>query len=363
MRDGVEVTAALEPAEDAAPAPAPVEEPGRRELLAYHGVPAATAARLGAGPLPFALSAALKFGRLSLTAGARPLLLAGPPGAGKTLTAARLATRLVMAGTAPLVITADGRRAGATEQLAAFTRLLGLTLLVASNPITLGRALARRQEGAPVLIDAPGCDLFNPSDAEELRSLCATADATMALVLPAGLDAGEAADLASVHAEAGAELLIATRLDVARRLGGVLAAAGAGLALAEAESALAPRTGWFRSRRSCSPNICSGMKSGGPPLARKVAHDPSVQPRARHRDARRLTGDHRRRRLRQGRCGQDLAGHHAGPRAGPPRRPRPAVRRRSGPGERGHPAGPSAAIRPRRGAQRCDALRAGGDVP
>ena len=118
---------------------------------------------------------------------ARPLLLAGPPGAGKTLTAARLATRLVMAGITPLIITADGKRAGAVEQLAAFTRLLGVELTVANQPVVLGRALARRQPGAPVLIDAPGSDPFDPAQREELTMLAATADAETVLVLPAGL--------------------------------------------------------------------------------------------------------------------------------------------------------------------------------
>ncbi len=54
-------------------------------------------------------------------------------------------------------------------------------------------------------------------------------------MLPGGLHPAEAAELAAAFAEAGAALLIATRLDQARRLGGVLAAADAGrLALAEA---------------------------------------------------------------------------------------------------------------------------------
>ena len=80
-----------------------------------------------------------------------------------------------MAGITPMVITADGRRAGATEQLAAFTRLLGISLIVASHPVTLGRALTRRTDGAPVLIDTPGSDPFDPAQAEELRALAATA--------------------------------------------------------------------------------------------------------------------------------------------------------------------------------------------
>ena len=133
------------------------------------------------------------------------------------------------------MVTADGRRAGAAEQLAAFTRLLGLNLLVANHPATLGRALAHRQAGAPVLIDAPGADPFDPAQRDELAALAATADASVVLVLPAGLDPAEAADLAGAFAAAGATMLVATRLDVTRRLGAVLAAAQAGgLALAEA---------------------------------------------------------------------------------------------------------------------------------
>jgi flagellar biosynthesis protein FlhF len=54
------------------------------------------------------------------------------------------------------------------------------------------------------------------------------------LVLPAGLDAAEATDLAQAFAAMGARFLVATRLDVGRRLGGILAASAAGLALAEA---------------------------------------------------------------------------------------------------------------------------------
>jgi len=53
--------------------------------------------------------------------------------------------------------------------------------------------------------------------------------------LQAGLDAAEAADLARAHAEVGATLMIATKLDLARRLGSVLSAASTGrLALTEA---------------------------------------------------------------------------------------------------------------------------------
>lgn len=229
VRDGVEVTAALEPEE-----PPPRVDPARLTALAFHGVPAAMHTSLQSGPLDQALTQALPFAALPLAPRDPPLLLIGPPGAGKTLTVARLATRLVMAGIPPMVITADGKRAGAIEQLAAFTRLLGINLIVASHPLALGRALTRRENAAPVLIDTPGSDPFDPAQAEETAALAATANAVAALVLPAGLDPAEAGELAQAYARRGATLLVATRLDLTARLGGVLAAAAAGLALTEA---------------------------------------------------------------------------------------------------------------------------------
>jgi flagellar biosynthesis protein FlhF len=233
LGDGVEITAALEP--DDLPAPLlPSMTPAdstRRAALDFHGVPAELHAALQHGELETALARAIPFGTLPFES---PLLLVGPPGAGKTLTVARLATRLVMAGIAPMVITADGKRAGATEQLAAYTRLLGISLIVASHPVTLGRALTRCENSAPVLVDTPGCDAFDAAQMEELTALAATARGAIVLVLPAGLDPAEATDQAQAYAAAGARMLVATRLDLARRLGGILAAASSGLALTEA---------------------------------------------------------------------------------------------------------------------------------
>lgn len=229
--DGVEVTAAV----DDTPQPLPQQDDAARtRCLAFHGSPEQLSAALQRGPLPEALADRFKFAAFDLQACARPLMFTGPPGAGKTLTVARLATRLVLCGIHPLVITADGQRAGAAEQLAAFTRLLDLDLLVASEPVQLARALSRRLAGAPVLIDMPGANPFNAAEHAELVALATTVNARVAVVLPAGLDPGEAADTAAAFVASGAEYLVATRLDIARRIGSVLAAAGAGLALAEA---------------------------------------------------------------------------------------------------------------------------------
>jgi flagellar biosynthesis protein FlhF len=227
---GIEITAAIESQSEPV-----LLEPDLLAALAWHGVPSGLHSALVHGDLEIAIAQTLRFGALPLRAYERPVMLTGPPGAGKTLTAARLATRLVMSGVAPMVITTDGKRAGGAEQLAAFTRLLSVPLLVASNPTSLSRALTQRRDGAPVLIDTAGTEPRESSQAEDLKELAHTANAHTALVLPAGLDPGEAADLAIAHVECGAMFLIATRLDLTHRLGGVIAAAAAShLQLAEA---------------------------------------------------------------------------------------------------------------------------------
>lgn len=252
VADGVEVTAALEV--PGGTAPTPVDGP-RLAAFEHHGVPPAISRKLEAGPLPFALTAVFRFSKLQLAAGSRPLLLVGPPGGGKTLTIARLAARLVMGGIKPMVFTTDDRRAGAVEQLGAFTKLLGLKLVAIGDAVALQRALANRPGDVPVLIDAPGLDPFDPAQHDELNALAEVADGTTALVLAAGLDPAEAADIAGAHAAAQATLLIVTKLDLARRLGGVLAAAGAGLAMTEAgigpgvADGLAPLTAAFLGQR------------------------------------------------------------------------------------------------------------------
>lgn len=267
FEDGVEVTAAFEPA----PCPPDQAEAAQYEVdWPWHGVQHGLASRLSAGLLTARLEAEFVFSSLPCERSASTLLLVGPPGAGKTMTTARLATRLKLAGQNPHVITADGRRAGAAEQLAAFTRLLGLTLIVADTPTQLARAIARRPDRAPTLIDTPGLNPFEPADRDYLIQCHAVAKAQMALVLPAGLDPGEAAEMAAAFKELGAAYLIATRLDQSRRLGGVLAAAASGLTLTDAGVS----AGVVESLQPISPSFLAER------LARRTSPMPTKQPAA-----------------------------------------------------------------------------------
>lgn len=247
---GVRITAAIEAIEDEDPYEQhdyqddadPLDEIA--DALAHHNVPGELADRLtrAAGSLDaddplLALAGALdqqfKFQPLP-TAGRRPIMLIGMPGAGKTVTAAKLATRAVMNRRPVAVITTDTQRAGGYEQLHAFTRLLEVDLQRAATPGELRDAVAAARQDALVIVDCAGGNPFDPDEAGRQRKLVAAIEAEVVLVLAAGVDPLDAADLAHAYAAIGARRLLATRLDIARRLGGILSAASAGrLAFAE----------------------------------------------------------------------------------------------------------------------------------
>jgi len=164
----------------------------------------------------------------------RPVILAGPPGAGKTLMTAKLATDAVLHNKKPVIVTTDIARAGGVEQLSAFLNILELPLYQAESAAELQEILKKAQ-GADVIIDTGGLNPFDPLEMKFLAKLLATGDMDAALVMPAGMDAEEAAEIAMTFDVLGVKNLIATRLDFARRLGGILsAAAKTGLALGTA---------------------------------------------------------------------------------------------------------------------------------
>jgi len=209
-----------------------------RQALVSHGVPVPTAARLaeiGTGTeaetavqaLTRALDAQLGFAPLeAFEDGMPPLVLVGPPGAGKTITAAKICARAHMAKQAVVPVTTDVKRAGGVEQLAAFTRILGLDLATAPDTDAL-LALVREHRDGPgrLVIDTAGTNPYDDHEMAQLARIIDTADGEAVLVLPAGGDAVESADMACIYARAGATRLIVTRLDIARRLGAVIAAA------------------------------------------------------------------------------------------------------------------------------------------
>lgn len=250
---GVRVTAAIDEAGPAAPAPpaAPVEP--RRALppsihpapeidvadaiadaLRRHGTPRAVAERIVEAATAFdtddpllALGAGLDtlftFAPLPAAAAPKPIMLVGPPGAGKTLTVAKLAARATLKGQPVGVITTDTVRAGGVEQLQAFTRLLKLRLLAVEDTLALADALEVQRGVEQVLIDSAGRNPFDAGDMDDLAELLGAVEVEPILVLPGGGDPVETAEVARCFHRLGVRRLLVTRLDMTRRLGGLLA--------------------------------------------------------------------------------------------------------------------------------------------
>ena len=242
---GVEVIAAVEPA-----APLPVEPLAvlaeslddeldvMQEVLDYHRAPARlieklyNAARVLETDSPLlaltgALSAGFQFAPLPTTQAAQPFILVGPPGAGKTATLAKLAARAIMSGHPAALISTDTVHTGAAEQFAGYAGLLRMKSWVAGDASALRAALAEARGAALMLVDTTGANPFDAGDMARLTDLIGAADAEPVLVLPAGMDPDEAAETAEAFKPLGIRRLITTRLDTARRLGGLLAASDA----------------------------------------------------------------------------------------------------------------------------------------
>lgn len=161
----------------------------------------------------------------------RPVLLAGPPGVGKSSVTARLAARSAAQGFRPMLITTDGR-AGADEQMTAYADALDLPLESVEGPREL-RSLVERLPSEPVLIDTAGLNPFDLDQLDDLAALAHAADAEIIAVLDAGQSPGDGEDAAALLASIGAGRVIVTKADIARRLGAVLAFGEAGLAYAQ----------------------------------------------------------------------------------------------------------------------------------
>lgn len=152
----------------------------------------------------------------------QPLILIGPPGAGKTLCAAKLATKAALGKTPIALVSTDTERAGGMAQLGAFARLLKTDLLEIEDAHALRDALLMQKPDTTTLVDTAGCNPFSASDRDNLAALIRSSGAYPVLVLPADLDSSEALDMAKEFAAIGAKTILPTRLDMTRRLGGLL---------------------------------------------------------------------------------------------------------------------------------------------
>ncbi len=172
------------------------------------------------------------------------IMLIGAPGAGKTVTAAKLAARAVLAGQQVDIITADAVRSGALAQSKAYADVLNQDVAEVRGADELALMLDTRAElgrNRPCIIDTPATNLHDRAELDHTARLvqaCRGADATSTVepigVIAAGGDIEDMAEAAQFFAQLGCRRVIISRTDATKRLGGVMAAlATARLAVAE----------------------------------------------------------------------------------------------------------------------------------
>ncbi|RMF14893.1 MAG: hypothetical protein D6757_05545, partial [Alphaproteobacteria bacterium] len=153
----------------------------------------------------------------------RPLMLVGPPGAGKPVTLAKLAAEALLAGQRVRLISTDLVRAGGLDQLRSYGERMKLPVAAAEDPDRLARlvgdALHARGPARTdlVLIDTAGVNPLRIEEMERTIRLARAVDAEPLLVMASGTDPVEAGENARIFAEIGARRMVATRIDAARR--------------------------------------------------------------------------------------------------------------------------------------------------
>ena len=146
----------------------------------------------------------------------------GPPGAGKTTTVAKIAAQeRARRGARLRLVSADGFRVGAVEQLRLYAEIIGAPFVAARTPGDLDRALI--DSSGTVLVDTAGRSPGDGAAREVLSVLRSARGVRTHLVVPAGSSAREVSRLIALYSESNVDRLVLTKLDEAESAGAIAA--------------------------------------------------------------------------------------------------------------------------------------------
>jgi flagellar biosynthesis protein FlhF len=149
----------------------------------------------------------------------------GPTGAGKTTTIAKLAARWCMQhGSQDLaLVSTDGYRIGAREQLNTYARILGAPMHAANGAKDLARVLERLKSKKLILIDTAGMGARDVRLTEQLAALkYGASSARVLLALPAQAEGHALDEIVCAFVRVKPAACILTKVDEAASLGAAI---------------------------------------------------------------------------------------------------------------------------------------------
>ncbi|MBC7781537.1 MAG: flagellar biosynthesis protein FlhF, partial [Proteobacteria bacterium] len=151
--------------------------------------------------------------------------LVGPTGVGKTTTVAKLAARCVLArgAASAALLTTDGFRIGALDQLRIYGRILGVPVIAVRDESELQMTLGDLAGRHLTLIDTVGMSQRDRRLAEQVALLSGEGRVVSRVLLLSAASSGSTLeDVATRYGGAGLDGCILTKIDEAASLGGAL---------------------------------------------------------------------------------------------------------------------------------------------
>lgn len=148
----------------------------------------------------------------------------GTPGSGKTTAAAKAAFEAKSNHLKVACITLDHQKACGATALVRYTGWMNIVCTYLSDIAKLNETVTvLRLTHDVILIDTPAYNPYNSSDLAQIYEIKKQlSDAEMIYTQPAGLDCQEARTQGALFAKAGGTVLLGTKIDSARSLGGLL---------------------------------------------------------------------------------------------------------------------------------------------
>ena len=163
-------------------------------------------------------------------------LFMGITGSGKSTAIAKDATQAKFKKISCCIVSTDNIRAGANNQLQAFAEILETPFSCAKDAQSLyEKAASSAERYELVLVDTPGINPFEEKEVSLISPLVRALKADVIMTMDAGRNSYDSVEIAEIFSKLGARYLLPTRMDLTRRIGGIISVAeSTGMALGAA---------------------------------------------------------------------------------------------------------------------------------